>query len=367
MAIIDADVHVEESKAMFDLLEKEYYSRRPLPVVIDSDSVYGKYNGFWLIDGNTCPKIIGRRATIFATPTIMERAKQKPISIPAQEMTDIEARLKDLDRMSIDRQVVYPTLFLGTTADDVKLEAALMRCYNSFMADACARSRGRLRFAALVPIRDVEESVRELRRAKSLGAVVAMLLGMAYDKMLGDKALYPLYEEAARLDIPIAIHFGWGSPDITNAFAYDFSDGRGAPTPSPFFSSGTLPVLMGFHSIMASGLMETFPRLRIAFLETGSEWLPYVIRQLKRGRAVTKDPADYFKEGRVYVACEADEDINYLVALIGEDSLVMGSDYPHGDLSHEENMVATVMGREDVPLRVREKLLSTNPARLYGL
>ena len=43
------------------------------------------------------------------------------------------------------------------------------------------------------------------------------------------------------------------------------------------------------------------------------------------------------------------------------------SDYPHGDLSHEENMAQAIMAREDVPLRVREKILSVNPERLYGL
>ena len=40
--IIDADAHVEESQAMFDRLDKEYYSRRPLPVRFDGDTVFGK-------------------------------------------------------------------------------------------------------------------------------------------------------------------------------------------------------------------------------------------------------------------------------------------------------------------------------------
>jgi len=49
--------------------------------------------------------------------------------------------------------------------------------------------------------------------------------------------------------------------------------------------------------------------------------------------------------------------------LIGKDSLVTASDYPHGDPSHEENMAQAIMAREDVPLRVREKILSVNPQR----
>ena len=118
---------------------------------------------------------------------------------------------------------------------------------------------------------------------------------------------------------------------------------------------------------MATGLLETFPKLRFGFLESGSQWVPYVIHQLKRGGRTSRDPAAYFKEGRVYIACEADEDINYLTALIGEDSLVTASDYPHGDPSHEENLAQAIMAREDVALRVREKILSDNPQRLYAM
>jgi aminocarboxymuconate-semialdehyde decarboxylase len=285
----------------------------------------------------------------------MERARQKSAGIPAQELTDVEARLRDLDGAGIDQQVVYPTLFLITTAEDVKLEAALLRAYNTFMADRCRESEGRVHFAALVPIRDVAESIRELRRAKELGAVSVMLLGLAWDKELGDPSLCPFYEEAARLDLPVCLHFGWGSPGINSLFS-----ARGS------FNAATLPVLMGARSLLASGVLEDIPNLRLAFLETGSHWVPWVLHQVKRANPEA-DPARFFRQGRCYVACEADEDINHLVDCLGEDCFVVASDYPHGDLSAEEHLRDAIMGRTDVPLRVREKILTANPQRLYGV
>ena len=51
--IIDADAHVEESQTMFDRLDKEFYDRRPLPVNFERDTVFGKYNAVWLIEGET--------------------------------------------------------------------------------------------------------------------------------------------------------------------------------------------------------------------------------------------------------------------------------------------------------------------------
>ncbi len=358
MAVVDADGHVEESTAMFNFMEKDYFARRPLPLAFDENTVYGIENAIWLIDGKAYPRVVGKGGVRFATPTLMKRAALKRVSIPAQELTDVEARIADLNRMGIEKQVVYPTLFLATTTDDLALEAALLRAYNNFMADACRKSADRIRFAALVPIRNIDESIKEIRRAKSLGAVSVMLLGVAWDKSLGHESLYPFYEEASRLELPVCIHFGWGSPEITAVFEASES-----------FNAAVLPVLMGCHSVISSGVLDVIPRLRFAFLETGSFWVPYLIHQLKRNRRARfrKDPADYFREGRVYIACEVDEDINYLTRLIGEDCLVVASDYPHEDPSSEANLASAVMGRDDVPLRVREKILSENPKGLYGI
>jgi aminocarboxymuconate-semialdehyde decarboxylase len=356
MTVIDADGHIEESVAMFSGLEPDYWGRRPLALQLDGDTAYGIHNAVWLIDGEVYPRVVGKNGIILGTPTLMERARTKSVSIPAQELTDVEARLRDLDAAGIDQQVVFPTLFLATTTEDVKLEAALFRCYNNFLAEARVKSGGRINFAALVPIRDVEESIRELRRARELGGVAVMLLGVAWDKSLGHEDLCPFYEEAARLDVPVCLHFGWGCPAITRAFTWQDS-----------FNSATLPVLMGARSVLASGILEDLPGLRVAFLETGSQWVPWMVHQLRRGGRVKRDPAEYFRTGRVYVACEADEDINYLVDQLGEDCFVVASDYPHGDPSHEDNLSSAIMGRADVPLRVREKILTDNPQRLYGL
>jgi predicted TIM-barrel fold metal-dependent hydrolase len=119
--------------------------------------------------------------------------------------------------------------------------------------------------------------------------------------------------------------------------------------------------------VLSSNILEEIPNLRFAILETGSQWLPWMLHQIHRAGRARRDPAEYFREGRVYVACEADEDINYLTQVVGEDCFVVASDYPHGDPSHEDNLSAAIMAREDVPLRIREKILSANPQRLYGL
>src|SRR6266481_1148776 len=344
--IIDADAHVEESQAMFDRLDKEYYSRRPLPVRFEGDTVFEKYNAVWLIESETYPKLVGKGGTIFRTPTLREAASLKRESIGAQEMTDIDARLRDMDKLKIDTQVVFPSLFLTTTAEDLRLEAALLRAYNSFLGECSATSKGRIRFAALVPIRDIDASIKEVKRAAKIGAAAVMLHGMAWDKLLGDESLFPFYQAAADLNLPICVHLGWGCPALTDIF-----------DASTTFYSAILPVIIGFNSIMSSAVFEKISNLRFGFLEAGAAWIPFLIKQVRRDNArhkKAKDPIEYFKSGRVFVTAEPDEDLNGIVGIIGEDSFVLGSDYPHGDPSRQEDMVAEFREREDLSPRMVE-------------
>ncbi len=85
------------------------------------------------------------------------------------------------------------------------------------------------------------------------------------------------------------------------------------------------------------------------------------------GERVTRDLVEYFREGRIYIGCETDKDLKYLVDLIGEDPLVTASDYPHTDPSKEEKLVDSILEREDIPLRAKEKILSVNPQSLYKI
>jgi predicted TIM-barrel fold metal-dependent hydrolase len=322
----------------------------------------------------------GKGRTTFYIPGD-ERSKKMDVLLSSQTLEDMERRLADLDRFHIDLQVVFPTMFLASVAEDVKLEGALFRAYNTYVGRACAKSKGRVHWVALIPFRDPDAAVLEMRRVKGLGAVGIFTMGMVWDRTLADPLFYPIFEEAAALDLPVCVHLGWASPAVTNLFVDS----------QAFFVSATIPVIWGFTYTMAAGLLGRFPKLRLGFLESGSEWVPYAIKQLRRrvqppsvirGEArrptagVTgggsdsryyRDPEEYFRTGRAFVNCEGDEDIGYLLKHLGEDALMCSSDFPHGDPSAEENYVDSWRKRTDVPERVKEKLLGENAARFFGI
>ena len=362
--VVDADAHVEESTATWEFLDPDFYAQRPLPILIeDKNTRYGRLNAMWLIEGQVHPKTAGPGYHIFITPPISEWAKSKSVSIGAQTLTDVPARLADMDRLGIELQVVFPTAFLVPLCDDLKLEKALCQSYNRFMADACKKSGGRIFFAAVMPQRDMKDAVEVVQEAKKLGAVAAMTLGLNWDKTLSDPNFFPLYEELSRLELPLVVHFGWGSPSF-NHIANDLEN---------TLITASFPVLMGFYSMMASGIYEQFPRLRVAFFEVGGGWLPWMMEQLERRyRSHTlpklkRSPAELLQMGNIYLSVEPDENLEPLLKHISEEQLVTASDYPHEDPSSEEDMVGEWMGRMELPEATRKKILSTNALRLYNL
>ena len=72
-----------------------------------------------------------------------------------------------------------------------ELDVALCRAYNRFIAQACAQSNGRIHWVAIPPLRDIEESVKELQWAKQNGAVGVFFRGMEGNYTLDNPRFYP--------------------------------------------------------------------------------------------------------------------------------------------------------------------------------
>lgn len=358
--IIDVDTHVAESPRMWERMDAALWPRRPVLVSVPDDTLYGRSNAFWLLDGEIFPRPAGKGSFNLITPSANAlNAERCTVSVGRRELTDLAGRLADMDRLGVRTQVVYPTLFLMYLTDDAKLEAALCQAYNRYLADVCAASDGRLRWVVVPPLQSLDVAAAEVRWAKEHGAVGVFFRGMEGERTLDDPYFFSIYEEAQALDLPICIHTGGGCPTITRLF--DF--GRNGSMPQ----SRMLP-LIAFRDLIANEIPARFPRLRFGIIEAGAAWLPYVLHNLKRWfREEGGRSPGLFRDNRLFVACEADEDIPYLIGYLGEDNIMIGSDYGHNDPSEERELVATFRGREDVPASLVDKILRDNPARLYGL
>ena len=360
--VFDADTHIAESEAMWRLIDKEMYPRRPVLARIPEDTWYQDRNAFWLIDGEIFPKPAGKASFSLITPSAQKKESGRgDIHLAVRELTDPLARLKDMDKIGVEVQVVYPTLFLVYLTDDAQLDIALSRAYNRFIANACANAPERLKWVAILPLRDIARSLEEMKWAKQQGAVGVFFRGMEGNLTLDNPQLHPIYALAQLLDLTICIHTGSGSRHLMQPFDVERNH--------TFAHNRVLPVV-AFRDLVANRIPELFPKLRFGFIEAAASWVPYiwhVLRRSVRPDFKSKNPLDLFREYRFWIACEADEELPHLLNYIGEEHIVIGSDYGHNDPSKEPDFVRNMRAREDVPPAVIEKILCDNPRRLYGV
>jgi predicted TIM-barrel fold metal-dependent hydrolase len=355
MPIIDADCHVIEADHTWDYFDEAERRYRPLTLTGD--------------DGRRFLAIEGRLRTAVEDP----RGRNEGGKREAREdmagfartteamrtMGDVEGRLRHMDELGVDVQVLYPTtMILGQNTARPQVEVALCRSYNRWMADVWRQGEDRLRWIMVPPALDIDASLEQMRWSVEHGACGVNLRGFEGDRILSDPYFFPLYEEAERLDVPICVHAGNANPLYSSLVAGNA------------WSNAKVPVLSAFHHFLYNGIPDRFPRLRFGFIEAAAGWLPYMITDLRRrlirdGRKPLSDTP--LKDNRMYVACQTNDDLPYIIQCVGEDNLVIGSDYGHSDTSSELEALRTLAKTSPLSPQVVHKILEDNPRALYGL
>ena len=352
MKAIDADAHIDENEETFSYMTEAERQHKPVSMTLSEGHGFTGGNAnqdrVWIINGNAR---LRRSRDDERSHTTKE----------TRELIDVEARLRHMDELGIDVQVLYPTTFLHAFTARADVELAVYRSYNRWLADRCALSHGRLRWACCVPTMSIPEAIQELRFARDHGACGILKKGVEMDeRSAAAPYFWPLYEEAERLDLPICFHQSTGNPNLSNA------------TDSARMAE--FNVISAFSHIAGSGVSQRFPKLRWGFVEAGASWIPYMLKYLgMRGKA-EKAPFDWRTEfleyNNYYVTCDTEDDIAGLLQYGGEDHLMIGTDYTHADQSAEIEAHRVVMERGEkgeIPLPAAQKIVDDNGRRFYGL
>jgi predicted TIM-barrel fold metal-dependent hydrolase len=338
---IDADAHVIETDQTWDYLDAADEQHRPRVVV--EAGADGATAESWLIDG----KLHARQANV---------GQDTPRE--SRELLEVERRLSHMDELGVDVQVIYPTLILKPLSSHPEVERALCQTYNRWMSAIWKRSRNRLRWVAVVPLLSMDAALAELAAAKERGACGVLVRPLEGGRRLGDPYFAPLYEAASRLDVPICVHSGNGTAMLRDFYATDCG-----------FSAFKLSGVGAFHELLFNEVPARFPNLRWGFVELSAQWVPYALHDLarrfeKRGKRLSPD---VLRESRVYVACETHDDLPYVLRYVGEDNLVIGSDYGHADTTAELEALRRFLAGSELDPRVIGKILDDNARALYGI
>lgn len=288
---------------------------------------------------------------------------------------DGPSNLRDMDREGVDVAVLFPTLGLYIMwADFIEpaLSAAICRAYNNWLADYCSADSERLKGVMLLPLQDPALACQELRRASDELGMVGIFWrpNMLRGRTLASADYDPVYELASQLGVTVCVHEGARTvlPQVGSEHYSEFT--RHA-------ACHPLEQMLAVAHFCADGVLERHPALKVAHLEAGCGWLPFWLDRLdehwerasRREKLTPELPSTYFKR-QCMISTEAGEEfVEDVVRHVGDDYLVMATDYPHPDAigKFPELTVGALSGAADVPEATRRKILWDNPARLYGV
>jgi predicted TIM-barrel fold metal-dependent hydrolase len=365
--VVDADGHVLEP---VDLWTQYLEERELLPLAptffVDEQGVQQ-----FKLEGRVHPRGVlgmgGRNAGKPVTPETRHQRweEQHPGGF------DPHHRVVDLDRDGIDVAVLFPTVGLRFCGiQDPRLAAAVCRAYNNWMADFCKAVPDRLVGVAVVPFQDPESAIAEMRRAtEKLGLKAAFIRpNPIQGRNLDHPAYAPFWAAAQDLGCPVAVHEGGVMRSIPTVGADRFDN-----LVYRHMLSHAMEQQIACMTMILGGVLDRFPRLRVAFLESGVGWLPYWLERMEHHRErlpwLVPDckmrPTEYFLR-QCQVSADPDEKtIPMVVELVGDDNLMWASDYPHFDCTFP-GAVAEVREAKVSPGSLA-KILGTNAARFYHL
>ena len=78
-------------------------------------------------------------------------------------------------------------------------------------------------------------------------------------------------------------------------------------------------------------------------------------------------PESLFEANNIFVTCQIDEDLPWILKYAGDDCLVIGTDYGHNDPSADIDAMGLLRARDDIGAAIKDKILFHNPKALFAL
>jgi predicted TIM-barrel fold metal-dependent hydrolase len=292
---------------------------------------------------------------------------------------DAPSYLRAMDAQAIDAAVLYPSMGLFVPyLPELTPDAAARACtaYNDWIADYCATDPTRLAAVGVTP-RDPARAADEAGRAAELGLVGVTvrpnhLPGTdGQGEYLDGPSWAPLYRVLEETGTVLAIHEALG----VRAGSTIGSD-RFTSFAARHACSHPLEQMTAAVAILLGGVCERHPTLRVAFLESGTGWLPYWLHRLDEHRewmrdaecaALTLSPSEYFARQCVISSDPEDGLASFTIDALGADHVVWASDFPHPDAAFPDaidEFLALIPEASDAD---RRAVLWDTPVELYGL
>jgi predicted TIM-barrel fold metal-dependent hydrolase len=348
---IDADNHYYETRDAFTRYIEPAYAERTFRVHTDTGGI-----DHMTIDGKPyvfSPAKFDRTnppGSLLANLRDPERAAYArsftaEAMLPAYQQRD--ARLALMDQQGIEAAILLPSLAVCVEhpiRHDPVLTDAVLRAFNRWLEDDWGYAyENRIFGVPMLSLLDVDRAVAELERVLALGArVVHLLAGPVGGRSPADPHFDPFWARVNEARIPVAFHIGdsgysslfgtlWGEdpdPEVRKMSAFQWA-----------FLHGDMPIMHTLGALTYHNLFGRFPDVKVLSLENGSDWVDYLMLHLDKKKGMGRQgpwPGGYFRgrpsdvlKQHLYVAPYPEDDVEAVVATMGDEHVLFGSDHPH--------------------------------------
>jgi predicted TIM-barrel fold metal-dependent hydrolase len=268
-----------------------------------------------------------------------------------------DARLRCMDGQGVEAAWMFPSQGVcmeGPMQPDIEAAIEVLRAFNRWLEDDWGFAyQNRIFGVPFLTLSDLDSAVRELEWCVDRGArVITIRNGPAFTpvglRSPADPVFDPFWARVQEAGVVVTAHAGFedGYVDVAEAVArtWGLSGGQSilASTDAAGGAASLMAQLMKHRLIedfatvlVAHKLFERFPRLRVAYIENGADWVPRLLHSLEmlagqNPGMFTSNPVDQFIE-HCWVAPFVEDDVAKLAQYLPVDRILFGSDWPHAE------------------------------------
>ena len=275
---------------------------------------------------------------------------------------DPAVRLEAMDRDAVEVQILSATPLLFSYERPAAQALEVARIFNDAALEICSAAPRRLKALCQVPLQDTELACRELSRAMADGHIGVQIGNHVGGRELNDDGIIAFLRHCAAEEAAVFVH-PWDM----------MAQERMAKYQLPWLVSMPAETQLSILWLILSGAFERLPRsLKLCFAHGGGSF-PYLLGRVDNAwhhrdivrEDCPKPPSSYLDRFCVDAAVFSGDALGLLVKVMGEDRVMLGSDYPFP--LGEQQVGSLVRSHRGLAPRVREKLLHANARRFFGL
>ncbi len=266
-----------------------------------------------------------------------------------------DTRISEMDQTEVTIQVLstIPVLFNYWAKPEDAMETS--RFLNDHIADTVAKYADRFIGIGTVPMQSMDHAIKEMERCIKELKMPGLEIGSNINGMnLSDPFFHPFFEAAEKLGCALFVH-PWEMMGEAQMQKYWL----------PWLVGMPAETSRAICSMIFGGVLEKFPKLRVAFAHGGGSF-PFTIGRIQHGFDVRPDlvaidnnisPQKYIGKFWVDSLVHDAKAMQYLIEVMGEDFICLGSDYP---FPLGEHVPGKLIKEMNLSQSLREKLLVEN-------